>query len=382
MILFGVQDDCVHVGLSTSLMTVLDPAKITDQLRRKAPSALIPTMYVEVTYYRKRFGALVVSPLVVPLVFDVEWGYNDDAGVHRLVIRPGLLYVRTPGRSAPAHQADLREMWQRSVDLGARQALARIERVAALPPDAELIVSTSASPDEGFVLGANGEGRPVRIVDDPDAPAVRVREVLSPDTPYASVAGELTSQVRHWQQADNSHRVSRHALLRWWLQRTKLNLDDTSAEFCVLSAAYQHGYPMYWASKMTPAGLRELLDRELRIGRAVPCQTYPYIVGEFFWEDRKDILEPHLGRLSVSPRNAAEKVIRIRSYDDFLAFARWTSRLHLGEDVVSVADLLDDLPRALTVFTALVQGDLDGSATQSALGFAKQLDLVIHAVRP
>ena len=292
LVVFGIADDCTRIGLSASLTSVLDPAKLIDQLRRKAPSASIRTEYVEVVYYRKRFGCLLVSSVVVPLVFDVEWGYNDSAGNHHLVIRPGLLYVRTPGRSGPAREIDVREVWQHSVDLATQKTLARIERVASLPPDAELIVSSGPKSDTGFVLVSGSEGRPVRIVDDPSAPAVSLRDVLSPEVPYSSVSGELMSQVRHWQQVDLLHRVSKHALLRWWLQRAELVLDDNSAAFCLLSAAYQHGYPSYWASSMSRPALLALLTNELAIGRAIPCQCYPYVVGTFFWRTRRKHSDP------------------------------------------------------------------------------------------
>ena len=289
MIIFGIADKGGRVGLAESLANVLDPARITDQLRRKAPLASVKTTYLEITYYHKRFGALIISPLSVPLVFDVEWSYSLTNGKPSIVIQPGVLYVRMPGQSAPARQADVREIWQRSVDVAAQRTLARIEQVASLPPDAELIVSTSAIADAGYVLGVSGEGRPVRIVDDPDAPAVRLSEVLSPDVPYSSVNVELAGQVRQQQQADFQHRVSKQALLRWWLQRDEISLDDVSASFCLLSAAYNHGYPMYWASSMSLQALRRLLDDELAIGKSIPCQSYPYVVGAFFWGERAQI---------------------------------------------------------------------------------------------
>lgn len=382
VLLFGIEDDGTRVGLDTSLLGLLDPAKVVDQLRRKAPAAAVASTYHEVSYYRKTYGALVVQPLRVPLVFDTEWGYNDDTGRHRIVIHPGVLYVRTPGKSAPALQSDLREVWQRSVDIASEQLMARIERVASLPPDSELIVTADEPPGRGYVLVSSGEGRPVQITDDPETPAVALREVLSVDTPYSSAASEVASQVRLWQQADREHRVSKQALIRWWLHRHELSLDDVAAEFCLLSAAHGRGYPMYWASLMEPSRLAEVVDRELAVGKAIPCQVIPYVLGVFLWESRADLLLPHLPNLSIAPRRAAQKVIDATEYESFVTSVRWASRLRHSSGLIKMDELLEDRERAVTIFEELLQNDLDGTASPSEGGFAKQLDLLVHSVAP
>ena len=380
VILFGVDDNGRRRGLPTSLLSVLDPARVTDQLRRKAPSASVSTAYLERTYYKKLYGALVVQPLRVPLVFDTEWGYDGADGKHRIAIKPGLLYVRTPGKSAPARQADVREVWQRSVDLAMEKTMARIEQVASLPLDSDLIITDEDNPASGFLLVDKGEGRPVQIVSDPETPAVRLREVLAPDVPYASVTGEVASQVRLWQQADQQHVVSKHTLIRWWLGREDLNLDATSAEFCLLSAGRGHGFPMYWASLIEPARLREILDRELNKGSAIPCRAYAYVVGVFFWEQRHEILqEEHLDHLSAAPWRAIEKVTESDSYTEFLASVRSPGRLWHSSGLITMPELLEDHQRAVEIFAELLQADLDGTITPSEAGFARQLDMVVHA---
>ena len=380
VILFGIDDNGRRRGLPTSLLSVLDPARVTDQLRRKAPSASVATAYLERTYYKKLYGVMVVQPLRVPLVFDTEWGYDGADGKHRMAIKPGLMYVRTPGKSAPARQADVREVWQRSVDLAMEKTMARIEQVASLPLDSDLIITDDDNPTSGFLLVDKGEGRPVQIVSDPDTPAVRLREVLAPDVPYASVTGEVASQVRLWQQADQKHVVSRHTLIRWWLEREDLNLDATSAEFCLLSAGRSRGFPMYWASRLEPARLREILDRELHEGSAIPCQAYAYVVGVFFWEQRHEILhEEHMDHLSAAPWRAVEKVTEADSKAEFLASVRWQSRLWPSSEAIAMSELLEDHQRAVEIFTKLLQADLDGTITPSEAGFARQLDMVVHA---
>ena len=379
VVLFGIEDNGSRVGLEASLLGLLDPAKVVDQLRRKAPAASVASTYHEVSFYRKTYGALVVQPLRVPLVFDTEWGYNDDGGRHQIVIRPGVLYVRTPGKSAPARQSDLREVWQRSVEIASEKMMARIERVASLPPDSELIVMAGDESGRGYVLVSGGEGRPVQITDDLDTPAVPLRDVLSTDAPYSSVASEVASQVRLWQQAVPEHRVSKNALIRWWLERHEMSLDNVAAEFCFLSAAHGHGYPMYWASLIEPSRLAEIIDRELTTGRAIPCQIYPYVVGVFLWTRRADLLARHLPNLSIAPSRVAQKVISATEYEAFVTSIRWRSRLRHSSGLVTMDELRTDRERAVKVFAELLQKDLDGAASSSEGGFAKQLDLVVHA---
>ena len=320
-----------------------------------------------------------MQPLRVPLVFDKEWGYNTADGRHRIVIKPGVLYVRTPGRSAPALQGDVREVWQRSVDAASQQAMARIERVASLPLDSELIVKYEDEPDIGYLLVDEGRGRPVQIVADPATPANPLREVLATDAPYASFAVEVASQVRLWHQADHENVASKQSLIRWWLNRAELTLDDTAAEFCLLSAARGRGYPMYWASVIEPTRLREILDRELHAASAIPCQVYPYVVEVFLWDERKEILRKHEDRLSVAPWRAVQKVVEADSYSEFLTSIRWKTRLHHPSGLVTMTELLEDRQRAAEILSELLHADLDSTIEQNESGFAKQLDMVMHA---
>ena len=379
IIVFGIADDGRRVGLANSLVSTLDPAKITDQLRRKAPAAAVGSSYHEANYYRRTYGVLVIQPLPVPLIFDTEWSYPDDAGTPRVAIRPGVLYVRTPGRSAPGTQADLQALWQRSVEDASRQLLARIERVAALPLGAELIAVPEGDPAQGYFLRSDGRGQPVRVVEDPNAPAVRLSEVWSPDTPFASVSAEVAAQVRHWQQADTTHRVSRHALIRWWMQRDELDLSADGAEFCLLSAGDRHGYPIHWAAQLPRTRLRAVLERELAAHRYPMRQELPYIVGAFFWSERTSILEPHLEGLGGAAQ-AARKVIECTSGETMATRLRWVSRVDVGDHLFGVGDLLaEGSERAREVFTWLMQHELDGDITDSQRGLARQLDIAVHA---
>lgn len=379
VILFGVDDNGLRRGLPESLLRVLDAAKVTDQLRRRAPSASVSTAYLERTYYKKLYGALIVQPLRVPLVFDKEWGYQGADGKPRIAIQPGVLYVRTPGKSAPASQADVHQVWEQSVSLAFEKTMARIERVASLPFDSELIVTGEGTPDSGFLLVDKGEGRPVQIVADPDTPAVPLREVLATDVPFASVASEVASQVRQWQQADPRHTVPRHTLMRWWHERDELNLDAAATEFCLLSAARGRGYPMYWASAIEPARLREILDRELNEASAIPCQIYPYVAGVFLWDERREILQKHADHLSTAPRRAIQKVIQAGSHFEFLTSIRWASRLRHSSGLIAMRELFEDRQGAVEIFSELLHAELDGTITPNGSGFAKQLDMVVHA---
>ena len=135
----------------------------------------------------------------------------------------------------------------------------------------------------------------------------------------------------------------------------------------------------HWASQLEPARLREILDRELNEGSAIPCQAYAYVVGVFFWEQRHEILqEEHLDHLSAAPWRAVEKVAEADSYAEFLTSVRWQSRLWHSSGLITMSELLEDHPRAVEIFTELLQADLDGTITQSESGFTRQLDMVVH----
>ena len=137
---------------------------------------------------------------------------------------------------------------------------------------------------------------------------------------------------------------------------------------------------MYWASRMSRNALLQLLSDQLRAGSAVPCMTYPYVVGTFFWSQREEILQPHREHLSAAPNRVIDKVLSSPSYEAFVSSVRWNTRLRLGNDLIPMEDLLADRTRANEIFTLLVQRDLDGTATSSELSFAKQLDMVVNRI--
>jgi hypothetical protein len=146
-------------------------------------------------------------PVPNAIIFESNGGYQDDQGRQKKAFWKGVVYTRGPGGNVEASQSELDALINRLAEERVRSLVAKIERIAALPADAELTVRSPAAPDQGYALVTKDSGIPVRIVDEGHREALPVREVLSAAVPFSSMHAELVAQTRHWRQSDRAHRV-------------------------------------------------------------------------------------------------------------------------------------------------------------------------------
>ena len=293
VVAFGVSDDGKLVGCFDDVAKLLDPASITSKMRRYSPTARIETICVGFDYQGNGFCFLCIKAADKVIVFDSNCSVPKESSPkhQEQIFGRGIVYIRGSGGNTEASQFDLTELIDRISEQRVKRFVARIEQVAALPNETELIARHPSSPDSGYLLQGKGTGIPVRITDHPDALPVSVVETIDPEAPFSSLDAEIAGQVRHWKQGDPTHSVNRPTLIRWYLSRNDLNIDDDAAEFALLSSGRNHGYPMYWASVMSTARLTEALARELREPSYPMIEVLPHLVGCFCWEDRKELLK-------------------------------------------------------------------------------------------
>lgn len=377
VLVLGVDDDGTRRGLAKSLLHELDPARINAKIEPKAPGARVTVSYHELSYYKRLYGFLIVAPHDALIVFDREWTYSREPGKpDKTVIYEGVVYVRGVAETRPARQGDLARIVQRLIDTGSQQFLARIEKLAAVPLNAELVAYDPATGGQGVRLVSKGEGHPVRIVD--QAPgAVPIHEVLDPEVPFSSTQAEFTSQIRLWRTSDPNHRVQRETLAGWYLNREGLDVTDEMAEFAFLSAGDNHGFIMYWARAMSTERLDAVLKRELARCSYPMRQVLPYVVGAFRWSMKRGLLEPHLPKLEGS-RPVAERVINARSFERFKVHARYPSNLiRFAGTEYSMESLTGEPAQAREMFESMLSADREGKLNNR--GPAHQLDILLHA---
>ena len=374
VIVFGVDDDGRRVGLRQPLLSLMDPARINGQIEPKAPGARVNTSYFEMTYYRLRYGFLCIHPQNDLIVFEKEWGYQKPNGHHQTVIREGILYARGVGETRPARQADSTHMVRRLVETASKALLARIERIATVPLDSEIVAVGPGSGGRGVRLVDATYGLPVRVVDEGEE-AVAIAEVLTADLPYSSKQAEFMSQVRTWRASHPEHRVQRQILNSWYLARNELRISDDMAEFGFLSAGYGHGYAIYWASLMSDERLDTVLDREIDLVMHPMRQVLPFVVGALRYSRRAALLGARLHSFQGAA-GSAEKVLQSTSFEKFRRSGRsGIGRFRLLGNAYRMSDLANDHHAAQQLYEEALASDLDATHRVPI----HQLDILLHA---
>jgi hypothetical protein len=374
ILILGVYDDGKRVGLQRSLTREFDAARINGRIESRAPGARLQTTYTEIIYYRLRYGFLTVRSNDQLVVFEKEWRRTGSTD-KKQVVRPGVLYVRGVAETRPAKQVDLSLIVQRLIQTGSQQLLARIERTAAIPLSAELIVANPETPERGLRLVDAGHGQPVRIVDEAHD-AVPIYELISPEAPFTSTQHDFASAVRGW-RAHPSERASRLTLIDWYLKRDEIEVNDDMAEFALLSAGDDRGYGMYWASLLSSKRLETFLERELEEMRYPMRHMLPHLVGSFRWPKRKDLLEPRLWGLQ-SAAGPAERIIDERSFDRFRRRGRVSFDSFQFDGVrYSINELATNQANATAVFEKLLTAEHAGEAGNRPA--THQLDILLHS---
>ena len=349
VMVFGIDDDGRRVGLTQSLLRLMDPARINGQIEPKAPGARIKTSYFEITFYRLRYGFLCIHPQENLIVFEKEWTYQRHNGHHQRVIREGVLYARGVGETRPARQADIAHMVRRLIETGSKSLLARIETVATLPLATEIVAFYPGSDGRGVHLVDSENGLPVRVISESED-AVPITEVLTADLPFSSKQAEFVNQVRTWQSDHPEHRVQRQTLNGWYLARDELEISDGMAEFGFVSAGYGHGYAIYWASLMSNEHLDTVLQREIDLAVYPMRQVLPFVVGALRYSRRGTLLGSRLREFRGSA-GSAEKVIQSTSFEEFRRSGRTrTDNFRLLGNTYRMSDLVDDQQTALQLY--------------------------------
>lgn len=376
VIVFGIDDYGQRIGLNQSLLDLMDPARINGQIEPKAPGARVNTSYYEFNFYRLRYGFLCIHSQDDLIIFEKEWGYNKPNGRHQTVIREGVLYARGVGETRPARQADVSLMVRRLIETGSRALLSKIEMVATLPLDRGIIALDADSEGRGIRLVDSGYGQPVKIVAESEG-AIPIMEVNDADLPFSSKQAEIINQVRIWKAGHPEHRVQRSTLNQWYLARDELEISDDMAEFCFMSAGYEHGYPIYWASVMSEDRLDSVIQREINTVKYPMRKVLPYVVGALRFSQRKNLLASRLDSFQGAI-GSATKVLRIASFEEFRCSGRIRAGYFqlLGERY-ETSDLLDNQEAAQQLYESALVAEI-GEELEDRWPL-HQLDILLHA---
>lgn len=188
IIVFGANSRGELTDGDLSALSKVDPATIVDRIHPYIGNHAADVEVVEVERHAKKLLGWVIAPSRVPLVFVQPGTSPIEGGTQKTAFARGTVYFRHGAKSEPGTTDDIAQAVERKLETVRREWLAGVRkvveapegsRVSLLPPE----VRQSTAPD----------ATPIRITDDPGAPAYRV---VDPDSTHPFRQKELVSDVR------------------------------------------------------------------------------------------------------------------------------------------------------------------------------------------
>lgn len=164
VIIFGLSDDGTLSAFDCRALHSLDPATITDKIHKYTGQQFSGFDFLRTTRNEKPLFAIAIEGVIAPLVFSKPGTYDAGGGKQKTAFSGGTVYFRHGAKSEPANADDLRNFIDNRIETMRREWFAGIVKVVEAPPGSRVEVTPPAAGDPTG---------PVRLVNDPAAPAFR-----------------------------------------------------------------------------------------------------------------------------------------------------------------------------------------------------------------
>jgi hypothetical protein len=171
IIVFGLSDFGNDANIDCSSLLTFDNASLTDQIRKYTDFDLNGLSIVEIERIGKKFPAIVIPPVSVPIVFTHVGTYEVAEGKQKTAFSKGTIYFRHGSKSEPCNREDISKCIDRNLNATRQEWLGNIRKVVEAPFGQTVVVS-------GLVLGDSIGDSAVsaRLTSDPSAPQVRLAD--------------------------------------------------------------------------------------------------------------------------------------------------------------------------------------------------------------
>jgi hypothetical protein len=167
-ILIGLKNDGTPSGWDTTQMLNIDSAKITDKIAKYTGEQFANFDISEIEKNGYRFVLMQVKAVSIPMVFIQPGTYDIGGGKQKTAFGKGTIYFRHGAKSEPGGSEDLKECINREIERIRKSWLGNIRKVVSAPTGYQV----SVLPPE-VIESELPRATPIRIVDDPTAPAYR-----------------------------------------------------------------------------------------------------------------------------------------------------------------------------------------------------------------
>jgi hypothetical protein len=201
-IVFGVNDDGTPAAGELSAVLGIDPATITDKLKKYTGHQFAGCSIARGTRQDHPVAILSIASVSLPMVFTAPGTYDLGGGKQKSAFSVGTVYFRHGAKSEPGTSEDLRLALEVELARIRSSWLDGIAKVVTAPAGA----TVSVLPAEVTLSGAAG-AMGVRLVNDEAAPAFKA---MRTDLLYPHRQKEVVAQVN---KLLGAHVISAHDVL-------------------------------------------------------------------------------------------------------------------------------------------------------------------------
>ena len=252
MIIIGVKNDGTPSQENISPILNIDPAQITDKIAKYTGEQFDNFSIQGADREGYKIAVLQIGYVSIPLVFIQPGTYDIGEGKQKTAFSQGSVYFRHGAKSEPGNSKDLRESVEIELERIKKSWLGNIRKVVSSPPAYKAFMLPPEVKESDLI-----NAFPIRIVDDPNAPAYRK---IWDDSPYQTPEEIITGALKSWRRDKTSY-ASESDLWTLYAYRKNLQLDEEKAECLLESSINRHAPFFYWAKFMSTDHLHEFIYR-------------------------------------------------------------------------------------------------------------------------
>lgn len=168
VIVIGVDNHGKPKGFDIKPLTEFDSADITNKINKYTGVQYSDFEILEEEKAGQKVALLIIQGVSIPIVFTKPGTYDIGGGKQKTAFGIGTIYFRHGAKSDPGNTEDIRKAIERQLDSIRKDWIRGVRKVVTAPRGSKIVVASgevkeSSSPD----------ATPIRIVDDPKAPAYR-----------------------------------------------------------------------------------------------------------------------------------------------------------------------------------------------------------------
>jgi len=190
VIIIGLENDGRLSNIDVSSVLSLDPANVTNKVYKYTDIQFCDFEIIAIEKEGVKLAAIVIKGVPVPIIFTSPGTYAIDSKQQKTSFSKGTVYFRHGAKSDPGNMHDLRNFLERELTVIRESWLSGIRKVVEAPPGSHVAVLPAEFRDS-----ESSDAIPIRLVDDPDAPAYRN---IDPDVSYPNRQMDVIKRVNEY----------------------------------------------------------------------------------------------------------------------------------------------------------------------------------------